>query len=137
MTTQPVDPAAARRNKRTGFVMATVAAGMVGLGFASVPLYRIFCQATGLNGTVSRAEASELDFSKAIEGNTMQVRFDANHRGDLPWNFRPEHPTDTATIGEQLVHEAKGIIERCVDQVSIPSPFDAASGNTDSFDKLE
>ncbi len=99
MTTQPVDPAAARRNKRTGFVMATVAAGMVGLGFASVPLYRIFCQATGLNGTVSRAEASELDFSKAIEGNTMQVRFDANHRGDLPWNFRPEHPTDTATIG--------------------------------------
>ena len=89
----------ARRNKRVGLMMGAVALGMVGLGFASVPLYRIFCQATGLNGTVARAEASELDFSQAVDGQTMQVRFDANHRGDLPWTFRPEHPTDSVTIG--------------------------------------
>ena len=88
-----------RRNKRVGFVMGAVALGMVGLGFASVPLYRLFCQVTGLNGTVSRAEASELDYSQADSGQTIQIRFDANHRDDLPWDFRPEHPTDTATIG--------------------------------------
>ena len=99
MKAQQPQPEQMRRNKRTGLVMGLVAAGMVGLGFASVPLYRIFCQATGLNGTVSRAEASELDYIQAVDGSTMQIRFDANHRGDLPWNFRPEHPTDSVTIG--------------------------------------
>jgi cytochrome c oxidase assembly protein subunit 11 len=88
-----------RRNKRVGIVMGGVALGMVGMGFASVPLYRLFCQVTGLNGTVSRAEASELDFSQAVKGQTIQVRFDANHRDDLPWDFKPEQTTDTATIG--------------------------------------
>ncbi len=89
----------ARRNKRVGMMMGAVALGMVGMGFASVPLYRIFCQATGLNGTVARAEASELDFTQISDGQTMQIRFDANHRGDLPWTFRPEHPTDTVSMG--------------------------------------
>ena len=42
-----------------------------------------------------------------------------------------------AAIGEQLVHEAKSIIERSVDQISIPSPFDSTSGNTDTIEKLE
>ncbi len=88
-----------RRNKRVGIVMGGVALGMVGMGFASVPLYRLFCQVTGLNGTVSRAEASELDFSQAVKGQTIQVRFDANHRDDLPWDFKPEQTTDTATVG--------------------------------------
>lgn len=98
--TDPVnDPHIANRNKRVGLVMGGVALGMVGLGFASVPLYQIFCQVTGLNGTVSRAEASELDFSKSAGGKTMQVRFDANHRGGLPWEFKPEHPTDSVSIG--------------------------------------
>lgn len=99
MTAAPTDVARVRRNKRVGMTMGAVAIGMVGMGFASVPLYRIFCQATGLNGTVSRAEASELDFSQATAGQTMQIRFDANQSGDLPWSFRPEHPTDTASIG--------------------------------------
>jgi cytochrome c oxidase assembly protein subunit 11 len=61
-----------RRNKRVGIVMGGVALGMVGMGFASAPLYRLFCQVTGLNGTVSRAEASELDFSQAVKGQTIR-----------------------------------------------------------------
>lgn len=99
MTAAQTDSARNRRNKRVGMTMGAVAIGMVGMGFASVPLYRIFCQATGLNGTVSRAEASELDFSQATAGQTMQIRFDANQSGGLPWSFRPEHPTDTAAVG--------------------------------------
>ncbi len=95
-------PAAAgqiRRNLRTGVTMGAVALGMVGLGFASVPLYRLFCEATGLNGTVARVEASEIDFSQSAGGKTMSLRFDANHRDDLPWDFKPEHPVDTVAIG--------------------------------------
>ena len=45
---------------------------MLGLAFASVPLYRIFCQVTGFDGTTQRAEAAP------GEAGEMGVRFDAN-----------------------------------------------------------
>ena len=51
---QPVT-ALAQRNARTGLKMALLALAMVGLAFASVPLYRIFCQVTGFGGTTVRA----------------------------------------------------------------------------------
>ena len=46
---------ASRRNARTGLVLAGVAVGMVGLAFASVPLYSLFCQVTGFGGTTPAA----------------------------------------------------------------------------------
>jgi cytochrome c oxidase assembly protein subunit 11 len=76
---------------------ASIAIGMVGMGFAAVPLYKIFCQVTGFGGTtmrVSEAQAATI----AATTKTMVIRFDANQRG-LPWEFRPERPTDTVTIG--------------------------------------
>ena len=45
-------------NKRTGFMMFGVAVLMLGMAYASVPLYRIFCQVTGFGGTTQRAEES-------------------------------------------------------------------------------
>ena len=72
----------AERNARTGAKMALLAVAMVGLAFASVPLYRIFCQVTGFGGaTVRAAEAPG-----AIAGE-IGVRFDANIDGALPWKF--------------------------------------------------
>ena len=47
-----------RRNGATVALLASVVAGMVGLSFASVPLYRLFCQATGFGGTTQRAAAA-------------------------------------------------------------------------------
>ena len=44
-----------QRNTRTALMMALLAAAMVGLAFASVPLYRLFCQVTGFGGTPLRA----------------------------------------------------------------------------------
>jgi cytochrome c oxidase assembly protein subunit 11 len=82
---------------RTAFMAAAVAVSMVGLGFAAVPLYKIFCQVTGLDGTTMRV--SEAQAATVVPTNkTMVIRFDANQRG-LPWEFRPEHPTDTVTVG--------------------------------------
>ena len=67
--------ALARRNGRTAMIAALVVAGMVGLAFASVPLYRIFCQVTGLGGTTQVASAAA---EPGAVGRMIGVRFDAN-----------------------------------------------------------
>jgi cytochrome c oxidase assembly protein subunit 11 len=88
-----------KSNARTAVMAASIAVAMVGLGFAAVPLYKIFCQVTGLDGTTMRVSAAQAATVKAT-GKTITIRFDANVR-KLPWQFRPEHPTDTVTIGAQ------------------------------------
>jgi cytochrome c oxidase assembly protein subunit 11 len=86
-----------RANARIGLMAAAIAIAMVGLGFAAVPLYKIFCQVTGFDGTTMRvSEAQAATITPTTK--TMVIRFDANQRG-LPWEFRPERPTDTVTIG--------------------------------------
>lgn len=86
------------RNTRTALIALGVALAMLGLGFASVPLYRIFCQVTGLGGTTQRVDAIEAAGVKAV-GKTISIRFDANTDRGLPWTFRPEETTQTVTIG--------------------------------------
>ncbi|GLI96893.1 MAG: cytochrome c oxidase assembly protein [Pseudomonadota bacterium] len=87
----------ADRNRRTMIVMAIIAAGMLTLGFASVPLYRMFCERTGFGGTTQRASA-DVAVTKAV-GHTMSIRFDSNVSPSLPWKFYPEQKTDTVTVG--------------------------------------
>lgn len=93
MTTLPAD----RANARTGFMAAAIALSMVGVGFAAVPIYRIFCQVTGFGGTTMRVSEAQAATVEAVS-KTIVVRFDANQRG-LPWEFKPERPTDTVSIG--------------------------------------
>ena len=80
-----IDPAVARRNKRVGLTALLVAASMVGLAYASVPLYNIFCQVTGFGGTPGQAT----DNPKGIIDRQMTVRFDSNVANDLAWTVRP------------------------------------------------
>lgn len=88
---------AERANARTGFMAAAIAVAMVGVGFAAVPIYRIFCQVTGFGGTTMRVSEAQAA-SVQVSSKTVIVRFDANQRG-LPWEFKPERPTDTVSIG--------------------------------------
>ena len=76
--------AAQRNNNRTALIMALVALGFLGLAFASVPLYRAFCQLTGFDGTPIRAEKAP----GAVAGE-IGVRFDANVDPKLAWRFEP------------------------------------------------
>ena len=87
----------AARNSRTGLIAALIALAMVGLAFASVPLYRIFCQVTGFAGTTQRADESALP--ARATGKMIGVRFDANTSNALPWEFAPERHVDRAAIG--------------------------------------
>lgn len=80
-----VDPALARRNKRVAFAGLFLAAGMVGLAYASVPLYQLFCQLTGFGGTPQVAG----DAPKGMIDRQMTVRFDSNVANDLAWSVTP------------------------------------------------
>jgi cytochrome c oxidase assembly protein subunit 11 len=91
---EPVLPDA-RRNRNVGIVSAGVVVAMVGLAYASVPLYRMFCQATGFGGTTQRAEKAP---DKSID-RIMTVRFDANVSGSLPWVFEPVQRSMDVKVG--------------------------------------
>lgn len=97
-----LDQATQRRNLRTGMMALAMAAAMVGLGFASVPLYRLFCQVTGFGGTTQ--VASESDAARAaagVTGKTISIRFDGSTAGNVPWTFRPTQATETVEIGQR------------------------------------
>jgi len=79
---------------RTAMFAAIGVCCMTGLGYASVPLYRLFCQATGLNGTTQRALAAP-----GATDRQIQVDFDSNVAPKLPWNFQPVQRSETVTIG--------------------------------------
>ncbi|MFA6218528.1 MAG: cytochrome c oxidase assembly protein [Erythrobacter sp.] len=90
------------RKTRTALIAAAGALAMLGLGFAAVPLYRLFCQVTGFGGTTQRAGAADVARAeRAATGKTISIRFDGNTASDVPWNFRPEQPTDMAVIGQR------------------------------------
>ncbi|MET0172710.1 MULTISPECIES: cytochrome c oxidase assembly protein [Agrobacterium] len=72
--------------------------GMVGMAYASVPLYRLFCQVTGYNGTTQRVE----QYSDVILDKTMKVTFDANTSTGLNWDFRPVDRQVEPKIGETV-----------------------------------
>jgi cytochrome c oxidase assembly protein subunit 11 len=80
----------------TAAVCVVFVAAMVGASFAAVPLYRIFCQATGYNGTVQRAEKAP---DKVLD-KYVTVRFDANIGNGLGWSFRPEQRSVRIKLGE-------------------------------------
>jgi len=88
-----------RTRLRTGLLTALVAVGMVGLAYASVPLYRIFCQVTGFGGTTMKVSESEVPAQPLAR--TIGVRFDANVAPGLSWSFTPVKSHETVRIGER------------------------------------
>jgi cytochrome c oxidase assembly protein subunit 11 len=83
------------RTTRTAALAVLFVCFMTGLAFASVPLYRMFCQVTGFNGTTQRGSTAP----GAVAGREVTVRFDANISPRLPWNFRPENRSETVAVG--------------------------------------
>lgn len=90
----------ARANRKVGLIGLGAALAMLGMGFAAVPLYRLFCQATGYGGTTQRADEAQAAAVQSA-GRAMSIRFDANVERGMPWEFRPLQRTDTVTIGER------------------------------------
>ena len=121
------------RNGATVLLLVSVVAGMVGLSFASVPLYRMFCQATGLGGTTQRAVTAPTKAAEAV----VTVRFDAETAPDLDWEFRPLQSMVTVHPGEQ-----RQIFFRAVNKTASPVTGSATYNVTPAkagiyFDKLQ
>jgi len=94
-------PSGARKTV-TAAVLFGVAGGMVGLSFASVPLYRLFCQVTGYGGTPNTESVAE---SEGMSDHVVTVRFDANVNSALPWRFKPGQREVRVRLGEEtLIH---------------------------------
>lgn len=89
------------RKRGTAIALYSVVVGMVGLAFASEPLYRIFCEVTGYAGTTQ--VASTVPKSNEISQRVVAVRFDANVNSKMPWTFKPVQREVTVRLGEQAL----------------------------------
>lgn len=97
-----------RSDKRIAIACVAFFFSMVGLAYASVPLYQLFCQVTGFGGTTQRAELAPVQ----VLDQKMHVRFDANMGRDLAWEFEPVQREVELNIGEtvQISYKAKNIL---------------------------
>jgi cytochrome c oxidase assembly protein subunit 11 len=85
-----------RANVLVAGIFTAVAFGMVGMSFAAIPLYRMFCAATGYGGT------PKIGLTEAPGGNgkTIRVRFNADTNPGIPWRFAPDQLEVTVPLGE-------------------------------------
>lgn len=83
------------RNRRLAALLAALVAGMVGLAYASVPLYELFCRVTGFGGTPQRAAVNP----GAVVDRMLTIRFNADTGQALPWEFEPVAQTMTVQVG--------------------------------------
>lgn len=89
------------RNTRVALSLVGVVGAMVGLAYASAPLYDLFCRTTGFGGTPQVAAAGE----RPLLDRTVKVRFDSNVDINLPWRFQPLEREVKVRLGEEkLVH---------------------------------
>lgn len=104
------DMGKSRSNTTVAVACFTVFAAMVGVSFAAVPLYQLFCQVTGYGGTTQRVT----QYSDRVLDRKITVRFDANTANGLPWDFKPVQREVTMPIGEttQVSYRARNLFSK-------------------------
>ncbi len=93
------EPPTRRRHFVVAAICSTIVLAMTGLSFAAVPLYRLYCQVTGYQGTTQRANKG----SDVVVDRTVSVFFDANVAADLPWTFEPVQRKLDVKLGENAL----------------------------------
>jgi cytochrome c oxidase assembly protein subunit 11 len=86
------------KKKLTPIALVLIFVFMLGLSFAAVPLYDLFCRVTGFGGTTQNA--SKKDLPKIVINQDYKMRFDTNMNGNLDWKFYPEVNTLNLKPGE-------------------------------------
>lgn len=91
----------AERNQQMAMYMLAVALGTLGAAYASVPLYKVFCQATGFGGTTQRVDGERArDLTPAEDGRVLKITFSADTSDEMPWKFRPQQRDVKVVPGE-------------------------------------
>ena len=100
MPAAPHMPENASGNRRILAILGFVVIGMVGLAYASVPLYQLFCQVTGYGGTTQATSDAAVE---VVAGHPVKVRFDANTNPALKWQFEAVDAPIILNPGEEVV----------------------------------
>jgi cytochrome c oxidase assembly protein subunit 11 len=121
------------RHLTVALSMCALVVGMVGMSYAAVPLYRIFCQVTGYGGTTQRAEQAP----DTILDRKIKVRFDANTGRGMGWDFRPAQRTVELKIGESALafYEARNVTDKTITGTATFNVSPEAAGSY--FSKIE
>ncbi len=121
------------RNYSVALSLVAAALGMVMLAYASVPLYRLFCQASGFGGTTRRAQTAPL----TAEERVITVRFDAQTAPGLPWEFKPGEQEIAVHVGEQRLtyYTAKNLTRHAVTGHAVYNVLPHSAGLY--FDKIQ
>jgi cytochrome c oxidase assembly protein subunit 11 len=85
------------KNQKTLSYILLVVAGMVGLAFASVPLYSLFCRVTGYGGTTMMADK----LPEQVLERTVTVKFYTDTARNIDWNFKAEKNEEKVKLGQQ------------------------------------
>ena len=111
---------AGRGNALLAGALGAVIAGMGGLAFASVPLYRMFCAATGFGGTPQIGRAKAPGAGAGAGANSVVIRFNSDINGGLPWQFAPVQAELRAVLGEEYpaFYAARNLSDRAMTGVS-------------------
>lgn len=89
----------AEKNKRVAKIVLCTVVGMIGMSYAAVPLYDLFCKVTGYGGTTMVAE----DINTEVISRDVRVRFNASVHRDMPWEFAPAQNDQKLKVGEQAI----------------------------------
>jgi cytochrome c oxidase assembly protein subunit 11 len=84
------------RHRRTALACLGLVVGMVGMAYAAVPLYDLFCRVTGFDG---RPLVRTLPAGEVLD-REIAVRFDANVAPGLAWRFAAEAPEVKVKLGQ-------------------------------------
>ncbi|XP_048461359.1 cytochrome c oxidase assembly protein COX11, mitochondrial isoform X2 [Rhincodon typus] len=119
-----------KKNKTVLTYIAATAIGMIGMSYAAVPLYRLYCQATGLGGTaVAGHNVDQVETMEPVKDRIIKVTFNADVHASLQWNFRPQQTEIYVVPGETALafYKAKNPTDKPVIGISTYNvvPFDA------------
>jgi cytochrome c oxidase assembly protein subunit 11 len=82
-----------RQRRRTLLLLAGLAVGMFGFGFAMVPLYGLLCRATGIESVEQRTAVGQHSQTSSarttVQDRWVTVKLDTSVHPDLPWTLAP------------------------------------------------
>jgi len=112
-----------RKNIKVVVTLTCVATLMFGFGYAMVPMYRVFCNAWGLNGKTGRISAATAYTYKADLQRNITIEFDANVNSELSWAFQPVQKKISVHPGQlnEALYQAENLSDHQITAQAVPS----------------
>jgi len=130
---RPKRPKTSReRNVTTLLYLISAAVATTGAAYASVPLYRVFCQSTSYGGTVKEGhDVEKVETMETSKDRLLTIRFNADTAAQMRWNFKPQQPVVYVHPGETALafYTARNPTEKPIDGISTYNvvPFEAGA----------